>query len=89
MRIAVEDNGIGIAPDDIPRALTPFTQIDGSLSRAHEGTGLGLPLAKHLTELHGGTLSIESVVDEGTSVYVDLPASRIVGDIDLSTSAAL
>lgn len=89
MRIAVEDNGIGIAPDDIPRALTPFTQIDGSLSRTHEGTGLGLPLAKHLTELHGGTLSIESVVGEGTSVYVDLPASCIVGGIELKNSAAL
>jgi PAS domain S-box-containing protein len=79
LRISVADEGAGIAEEDIPRALTPFTQLDGSLSRAHEGTGLGLPLAKHLTELHEGTLSIESVVGGGTTVHVDLPLSRIVG----------
>ena len=78
LRIAVVDHGIGIAEEDIPKALAPFTQIDGTLSRAHEGTGLGLPLAKHLTELHGGTLTIESMPGEGTTVYVDLPASRLV-----------
>jgi len=79
LRISVADRGEGIAPEDIPRALTPFTQLDGSLSRAHEGTGLGLPLAKHLTDLHEGTLSIESTVGEGTSVHVDLPLARVVG----------
>ena len=78
LRISVTDRGCGIAKDDIPRALTPFTQLDGSLSRQHEGTGLGLPLAKHLTELHGGSLSIESEVGQGTTVHVDLPLSRIV-----------
>ena len=79
LRISVTDRGTGIPPEDIPRALTPFTQLDGSLSRAHEGTGLGLPLAKHLTELHSGKLTIESVVGEGTVVHVDLPLARIVG----------
>jgi PAS domain S-box-containing protein len=78
LRIAVIDQGIGIAAEDIPKALAPFTQIDGTLSRAHEGTGLGLPLAKHLTELHGGELIIESEPGVGTAVYVDLPASRLV-----------
>lgn len=78
LRISVTDQGAGIAEDDIPRALTPFTQLDGSLSRQHEGTGLGLPLAKHLTELHGGTLSIESEPGKGTTVHVDLPLSRVV-----------
>ncbi|KAB7741577.1 PAS domain S-box protein [Parvibaculum sedimenti] len=78
LRIAVIDHGIGIAEADIPKALAPFTQIDGTLSRAHEGTGLGLPLAKHLTELHGGSLMIESTPGEGTTVYADLPASRLV-----------
>ena len=81
LRISVADKGVGIAPEDIPRALTPFTQLDGSLSRTHEGTGLGLPLAKHLTELHDGSLSIESEVDAGTTVYVDLPLSRLVGSV--------
>lgn len=79
LRVSVVDEGAGIAEEDIPRALTPFTQLDGSLSRAHEGTGLGLPLAKHLTELHGGRLSIESELGKGTAVHVDLPLSRIVG----------
>ncbi|MES1990272.1 MAG: PAS domain-containing sensor histidine kinase [Pseudomonadota bacterium] len=77
LRIAVIDQGIGIAEDDIPKALSPFTQIDGTLSRTHEGTGLGLPLAKHMTELHGGCLTIVSTVGKGTTVYVDLPASRL------------
>src|SRR5690606_17855487 len=78
LRIAVIDQGIGIAEDDIPKALEPFTQIDGTLSRSHEGTGLGLPLAKHLAELHGGTLTIESTPGQGTTVNVDLPAACLV-----------
>lgn len=78
LRLSVTDRGCGISEDDIPRALTPFTQLDGSLSRQHEGTGLGLPLAKHLTELHGGSLSIESKLGEGTTVHVSLPLSRVV-----------
>lgn len=74
IRLSVIDQGIGISEEDIPRALAPFTQLDGTLSRAHEGTGLGLPLAKHLVELHGGKLTIESVVGQGTAVHVDLGA---------------
>jgi PAS domain S-box-containing protein len=77
LRIAVVDKGIGMAPEDIPRALEPFRQIDGTLARTYEGTGLGLPLARRLSELHGGSLSIESVCGEGTSVFVDLPLERI------------
>jgi len=77
-RIFVRDEGIGMAPEDIPKALAPFTQVDGSLSRSHEGTGLGLPLAMRLVELHGGELVIESARGEGTSVYIDLPLSRLL-----------
>lgn len=77
-RIFVRDEGIGMALEDIPRALAPFTQVDGSLSRSHEGTGLGLPLAMRLVELHGGELVIESARGEGTSVYMDLPLSRLL-----------
>lgn len=89
LRISVIDEGAGIAPEDIPRALTPFTQLDGSLSRAHEGTGLGLPLAKHLTELHGGELRIESALGEGTAVHIDLPLTRVVGSGTEDERAAL
>ena len=78
LRISVSDQGIGMAEEDIPKALAPFTQLDGTLSRSHEGTGLGLPLAKHLTELHGGTLTIESEPDMGTTVHVDLPIECVV-----------
>jgi PAS domain S-box-containing protein len=75
--ISVADTGIGMAADEIPRALQPFGQIDNSLTRPHGGTGLGLPLAKRLVELHGGTLKIESAPGRGTIVTVTLPAKRV------------
>jgi len=78
MAIAVRDTGIGMAPEDIPKALAPFGQIDSALSRRYEGTGLGLPLAKQLAELHGGSLTIESAVGFGTAVTIVLPPERVV-----------
>ncbi len=74
----VSDTGIGIAAEDIPRAMAPFGQVDSRLSRKFEGTGLGLPLAKALTELHGGEFQLVSRIDVGTTVTVRLPATRIV-----------
>jgi signal transduction histidine kinase len=76
--IAVSDTGIGMSAADIPKALEPFGQIDSALSRKYEGTGLGLPLAKHLVELHGGSLAIESKENIGTTVSIILPQDRIV-----------
>jgi protein-histidine pros-kinase len=76
--IAVEDTGIGMKPEDIAVALEPFRQIDSALSRRFNGTGLGLPLAKALTELHGGCLHIRSAPGSGTVVRVRLPLERIV-----------
>jgi two-component system cell cycle sensor histidine kinase PleC len=67
-----------MAPEDIPRALMPFGQVDSTLSRRHEGTGLGLPLTNSLIELHGGRLEIDSTPGLGTSVTVWLPDWRIV-----------
>jgi len=78
--ISVTDTGIGIAPEDIPRALERFGQIDSRLSRKYEGTGLGLPLSKGLMELHGGTLDLTSVVGVGSTVTITLPPRRIVDD---------
>ncbi len=72
------DTGIGIALEDIPKALAPFQQIDGALNRKYEGTGLGLPLAKALVEMHGGSLDLQSEVGVGTTITVRLPAERIV-----------
>ena len=76
--IKVSDTGIGIAPDDIQRALAPFGQVDSALSRRFEGTGLGLPLTKALVEMHGGDFEIESTLDVGTTVTVRFPPRRIV-----------
>jgi signal transduction histidine kinase len=76
--ITVGDTGIGIAEQDMDKALMPFGQIDSSLSRKHAGTGLGLPLTKNLVELHGGKFALASAVGKGTTVTVRLPAWRIV-----------
>lgn len=74
----VRDTGIGMSPNEIKVALTPFGQVDGRLSRAHEGTGLGLPLARQLTELHGASLRVDSSPGAGTTVTITMPATRIV-----------
>jgi two-component system, cell cycle sensor histidine kinase PleC len=76
MVVRVTDTGIGIAEEDIPTALAVFGQVHRDQS--HEGTGLGLPLAKMFTELHGGTLHLASVVGEGTTVTLTFPARRTV-----------
>jgi signal transduction histidine kinase len=76
--ISVSDTGIGIAPADIPKVFERFRQLDSRLARKYEGTGLGLPLARELMELHGGTIGLESQVDKGTVVTITLPAERII-----------
>lgn len=85
LSITVTDTGIGIAPDDIQTVMAPFGQVESVFQRSYHGTGLGLPLAKSLTELHGGKLTIKSALGEGTSVRIELPAacirSNVVGKI--------
>jgi PAS domain S-box-containing protein len=73
--ISVSDTGIGMAAENIPKALEPFAQIDASLSRKYEGTGLGLPLTRALAELHGAALSIESTQGSGTTATIRFPAA--------------
>ncbi|HEX3881687.1 MAG TPA: ATP-binding protein [Stellaceae bacterium] len=73
----VRDTGIGMNAAEIEIALEPFGQIDSAHSRQHPGTGLGLPLARRLTELHGGTLTVRSEKGRGTTVTVTLPATRV------------
>jgi signal transduction histidine kinase len=75
--LQVQDSGIGMAQQDVPKALTQFGQIDSALNRQYEGTGLGLPLSKTLTELHGGTLDLQSEPGVGTTVTLRLPAARL------------
>jgi PAS domain S-box-containing protein len=78
LAIVVADTGIGMKPEDIPRALSPFRQLEHSLGRKYEGTGLGLPLVKALLDLHQGTLHIESEPGAGTTAIARFPASRTV-----------
>jgi signal transduction histidine kinase len=73
----IVDTGIGIAAENIPKALSQFGQVESSLNRNCEGTGLGLPLSKGLVELHGGYLDLQSQVGVGTTVTVRFPATRI------------
>jgi signal transduction histidine kinase len=72
--IMISDDGIGMTAAEIEQAMLPFTQVDSSLARRFEGTGLGLPLAKLLVEGHGGSLHMESEPGKGTVVSVRLPA---------------
>lgn len=74
--IDIADTGIGIPEDQIAKALEPFGQVDSSATRRHEGSGLGLPLAKALVELHGGEFGLESKVSVGTRVWFTLPPRR-------------
>ncbi len=74
--LSVSDNGIGIPENEIQKALSVFGQVHRSQS--HEGTGLGLPLCKMFTELHGGKLSLSSKLGEGTTVTLMFPAERII-----------
>ena len=77
LAVTVADRGIGMKPQDIPIALEPFRQVDNTLARAYEGTGLGLPLAKMLIEKHGGSLTLDSAAGVGTTVTVTLPKERL------------
>src|SRR6516162_4012134 len=79
--IGARDTGVGMTPDEIDIGLEPFGQVDASLARGHEGTGLGLPLARRLAELHGGSLHIDSEKGCGTTVAVALPPSRVMTEM--------
>jgi signal transduction histidine kinase len=73
VEFVISDNGPGMTAEEILVALQPFSQVDNRLARAHEGSGLGLPLAERLAEVHGGSLRIESEKGHGTRVIVRLP----------------
>ena len=73
LSIQVSDTGIGIAPKDISRVMTPFGQVDSALSRKYEGTGLGLPIASKFIESMGGKFTIESELNVGTKITITLP----------------
>ena len=84
--LSVRDTGIGIKPENIATVLEPFGQVADIYSRSFESTGLGLPLAKSLLELHGGTLHISSLPGKGTTVTATFPAARTMAR-DISEAA--
>lgn len=83
IELSVADTGVGIDQADLKRLGQPFEQVDSEYTRAKEGTGLGLALVRALTHLHGGTMAIESMVGEGTTVRIRFPqAEKETADID-------
>jgi len=73
IHFAIQDNGIGMAPDAIGQLFKPFMQIDSALNRQYTGTGLGLALVKQLVDLHGGEVSVTSTLGQGSCFTVHLP----------------
>lgn len=92
--VEVKDNGIGISSENLENIMQPFFQVEDAFSRHYQGTGLGLPLARKIIELHGGEMAIESKLEEGTTVCVLFPAIRkaadraqlTVGETDIASS---
>ncbi len=76
--VTVSDDGIGIPAEQLERVVEPFSQVAGVYARAQGGAGLGLAIVKSLVALHGGTLSVSSEPDKGTTVLVHLPAARVL-----------
>jgi two-component system sensor histidine kinase ChiS len=72
----VRDEGIGIGPEHWQSIFEPFRQLENALTRAHGGAGLGLPITKHLIELHGGRIWIDSQIGKGATFYFSLPIMR-------------
>lgn len=79
LAIEVEDEGIGIAPEDLDKVFDQFTQLDMSSTRKVEGTGLGLSITRHLVEMHGGSINVESTLGMGSKFTVRLPVHEANG----------
>jgi PAS domain S-box-containing protein len=77
LRLSITDTGVGIEESDIPKALSPFGQLDNALSKSHAGTGLGLTLVRSLIHLHGGHLEMVSQKNLGTTVSLVIPMKRV------------
>jgi len=76
--LTVEDDGAGMSGEDVERVLSPFVRLSNPMVRAHDGTGLGLPLVKALVELHGGEFTLASKPDHGTTATAIFPKSRVI-----------
>lgn len=85
----VTDTGIGISAADQDKLFQPFVQLDSSLNRQYAGTGLGLTLVKQIAELHGGTVQLQSELNQGTCFTVTLPHTCLLGDQDTCSFSSL
>jgi two-component system cell cycle sensor histidine kinase PleC len=86
--VSIRDNGPGIPDDEIPVVLDTFGQGSNAIKSAEQGAGLGLPIAKSLIDLHGGTFTIRSKLREGTEVIVTFPATRVTSALEPITGDA-
>jgi signal transduction histidine kinase len=77
-RIAVEDTGIGIRPEDLPKLFTEFQQLDSSKAKMHQGTGLGLALTRRIAEAQGGRVGVQSSPGVGSTFFAVLPAGAAI-----------
>ncbi len=77
LEVSVADTGIGIAAEDVAKVMAPFGQADSGLARRYGGSGLGLPLSRKFMELHGGRLSLESLLGRGTTIRLTFPKARL------------
>ena len=87
LAVAVRDTGIGIAEEDLGRVLEAFEQVDTSMSRTQQGTGLGLPLVRAMMELHGGRFVLSSTVSVGTEAKIVFPRDRLVDPVSPGIAA--
>src|SRR5206468_4606078 len=91
VEVRVADSGIGISPEFLPNVFEPFRQADASASRRHGGLGLGLAIARHIVELHGGSIRAESAgIGKGAAFIATFPAlSALTSASGLEALAAL
>jgi signal transduction histidine kinase len=82
VEVTISDEGIGIPPEDLPKIFSDFHQLDGSETRSYGGLGLGLAFVQRIVEAHGGRVTVESELDEGTTLTISLPAQVRVHNAD-------